>query len=284
MTPPLIPPNISPKLTDFPTKMNVLFSSRDELFGKIDVMGRDAFVAEIVGNPDKYRSDTSRKSKKDKDKDGIIYLLTNLANKKLYVGQTNDFDERMRGHLSGHGGAIYLTNAIKAHGRENFVSVILLAGIEEQKELDLTEIAVIKHLESLGPGGYNLHIGGKGGPHTAATRKKIGDGNRGKRKGRTHTDEARAKISATRMGKKRPDVSAALKGKKRPDVNAARKKPVVITIETGTIIIFESAGAAAKEMGLATNTICSLANNKIKKCRCKAGAHANAHFTARLLV
>ena len=64
--------------------MNVLFSSLDELVESINAMGRDAFVAEIANNPEKYRSipDPSRKSKKG-DNDGVIYLLTNLANKKI---------------------------------------------------------------------------------------------------------------------------------------------------------------------------------------------------------
>lgn len=274
--------------------MNVLFSSLDELIETIDVMGRDAFVAQIAENPILYEStpDFSRKSKKDKEKDGVIYAIINLVNLKIYVGQSNNFDQRIGDHLRGHGGAIYLTNAIIKHGREKFVSVILLAGIGQQEELDSTEIAVISHLNCLKPGGFNLHPGGRGGPHTADTRKKIGDGNRGK----TVSKAARAKMSAFRKGrkrpyisalmkgKKRPDVSAALRGKKRPDIMAAQKKPVVITIETGAIIIFESAGAAAKEMGLAQNTICQLANKKIKKSRCKCGAYANAYFTARLLV
>ena len=231
MTPSLIPPNISPKMTDFPKKMNVLFLSKDELIQKIDVMGRDAFVAEIAGNPELYRSipDISRKSKEDKD--GVIYTLFNIVNQKVYVGQTNKFRERMRDHLAGRGGALYLQNAINAHGRENFVSVILLAGIEKQEELDLTEIAVIKSLDCLAPGGYNLHVGGKGGPHSDETRKKIGDGNRGKKlskatrakisdsnRGKMHTDEARAKMSTSLKGKKRSEATRAAMSARRKGV------------------------------------------------------------------
>ena len=40
-----------------------------------------------------------------------------------------------------------IKSAIEKYGREQFVSVILLAGIEQQEELNLTEIVVIKHLD-----------------------------------------------------------------------------------------------------------------------------------------
>ena len=54
---------------------------------------------------------------------------------------------------------MYIKNAIKKHGREIFVSVFLLAGIEQQEELDSAEIAVINYLDCLAPGGYNIQYG-----------------------------------------------------------------------------------------------------------------------------
>ena len=68
----------------------------------------------------------------------------------------------MSSHFRGGGGATSLANAIKIHGREIFMSVILLAGIEQQEELHWTEIAVIQHVGCLAPGGYNLRAGGSG--------------------------------------------------------------------------------------------------------------------------
>lgn len=308
MTPSLIPPNISPQITDFP--MNVLFSSKDEFIEKIDAIGRDAFVAQIAGNPEKYRSirDPSRIRKKG-DNDGVIYMLTNLVDLKIYVGKSNNFDQRIGEHLRGHGGAIYLENAVKAHGREKFVSVILLAGIGDKKELDLTEIAVIKHLGSLRPGGYNLHIGGKGGPHTAATRKKISESKKGKKYG-PPSKETRAKIRAAKKGKKRPGISALQTGKKRGPQSekhraassaaqlerykrnplsdkmrailaAATQRAVIVTLETGEEIGFESCQAAANEMGTLGSSISNLANKKRKRVKCQRGKHLHAYFTAR---
>jgi hypothetical protein len=80
---------------------------------------------------------------------------------KVYVGQTNNFDVRMSSHLRGNGGATGLTSAINEHSRENFVSVILLADIEQKKDLDSAEVAVIKYLDCLASGkrGYNISYG-----------------------------------------------------------------------------------------------------------------------------
>ena len=219
--------------------MNVLFSSLDELVESINAMGRDAFVAEIAGNPEKYRSipDPSRKSKKG-DNDGVIYLLTNLANKKIYVGQTKNFDNRMRLHLGGNGRAIGVTNAIAKYGRENFMTVVLLAGIQQQEERDLVEIVTIKTLDCLAPGGrgYNIHPGGRGGEPSEETRKKISATLTGKKrslsdraamsarmKGKSLSEETRNKISSVMTGKKRGPyhisekiraaMSARMKGK-----------------------------------------------------------------------
>jgi group I intron endonuclease len=294
--------------------MNALFSSKDELIETIDVMGRDAFVAEIASNPEMYGT-TPHPSRKYKegDRDGIMYMLTNLVDLKIYVGQSKNFDARVRGHLDGYGGASYLTKAINAHGRKNFVSVILLAGIE-QEELNLTEIALIKHFDCLAAGkkGYNIHIGGRGGPMSKETRKKIGDGNRGKTvsretrakisasgKGKTPTEETRAKISASKMGKtpteetraamsashlehyKQNPAKKGLCDKMRAILLAANQRAVVVTLETGEEFGFESCQAAAKEMCTDICNISRLARKKIKKSKCKGGKYKNAYFTAR---
>ena len=97
----MTPSHISPKITDHFSRMNVLFSSLDDLIEKIDSIGRDAFVAQIANSPDMYRStrDPSRRKSKNGDNDGVIYLLICLVNKKVYVGQTCNFDVRMRDHF-----------------------------------------------------------------------------------------------------------------------------------------------------------------------------------------
>lgn len=80
---------------------------------------------------------------------------------KVYVGQTTDFDTRMRRHLGGHGSRP-LTHAINEHGRKKIVCVKLPAGIKEQEELDSVEWLVIHHLLARGNMGYNCINGGGG--------------------------------------------------------------------------------------------------------------------------
>ena len=54
-----------------------------------------------------------------------IYMITNTANGKHYVGQSVRIEGRVSGHLRGKGHCPYLANAIKKYGRENFSWEIL---------------------------------------------------------------------------------------------------------------------------------------------------------------
>jgi hypothetical protein len=165
-----------------------LFASSADLVADIRAKGgRDAFVANLANNPKLYgcTRDTSRRFNTG-DKDGIIYAIVNLANNKCYVGQTKNFDIRMGSHFSKGGKKTYIKRAINKHGQEKFMSVILLAGIEKQEELDMTEIGVIKYIDCLAPEkrGYNLHAGGRGGPKSAEqqnTGRELAMGVRGRR-------------------------------------------------------------------------------------------------------
>ena len=73
----------------------------------------DAFVADLAKNHGSAH-DTSRPSYKI-DKDGIIYALICRVNLKIYVGQTKNFDVRMRAHFCASGPKMYIKNAIKKH-------------------------------------------------------------------------------------------------------------------------------------------------------------------------
>ena len=132
--------------------------------------GRDGYVKALAGNPG-YTRDKSRK-RSDYDNDGIIYVILNRRNLKVYVGKTDNVDVRFREHLSGNGGARVLQSAIKKYGRKMFVGVILLAGIQDQTELASAEIAAIEHLDCLTTGkrGYNIQLGGEGGKHAPETK------------------------------------------------------------------------------------------------------------------
>lgn len=51
-----------------------------------------------------------------------VYKITNLVNKKIYIGRTKKpLTSRLSGHFSNKSNCIYLKNAIKKYGKENFV-------------------------------------------------------------------------------------------------------------------------------------------------------------------
>ena len=134
--------------------------------------GRDGYVKALAGNPGyTYKS----RQRSDYDNDGIIYMILNRRNLKVYVGKTDNVDVRFREHLSGNGGARVLQRAIAKDGPHNFVCVILLAGIQGQTELASAEIAAIEHLDCLTTGkrGYNIQLGGEGGKHAPETKAAI---------------------------------------------------------------------------------------------------------------
>jgi len=132
------------------------FSSVEEILKDMHKKGgRDPFVADLANNHGSTNYNNGIN-------EGVIYAIICRVDLNIYVGQTTDVGRRMRGHFSGRGGSnSNLTSAMNKHGRENFVSVILLAGIKEQKELDSAEIALIETLITLpGKTGYNIQHGG----------------------------------------------------------------------------------------------------------------------------
>ena len=188
-----------------------MHASPAELAESIITMGRNAYVRALAGNP----GYTPRKSRKRSayDNDGVIYLILNRLNLKTYVGQTDNVDERFREHLSGNGGAKVLKCAIAKHGPENFVRMILLAGTQDQTELDSAEIAAIAHLDCLTSGGrgYNLQLGGMGGRHSPETKVAIGAAHKLRHASRTPEDKAA--ISAAlelRRASRTPEEKAAM--------------------------------------------------------------------------
>jgi hypothetical protein len=136
------------------TQMKARFSSLSELCADIASRGRDPFVADLANNHGSTNYNTGIH-------EGVIYAIICRVDLNIYVGQTFDVGERMCSHFSGQSSNSNLTSALNKYGRENFVSVILLADIGQQEELDSAEIAVIKCLAS--DQGYNIAPGGRGG-------------------------------------------------------------------------------------------------------------------------
>jgi len=85
-----------------------------------------------------------------------IYLITNLINKKVYIGQATDPKKRWKYHAKYSTEAIGF--AIQKYGVENFNFEIL----EWTEDYNTRERFWIDHYKSFGKQGYNLTAGGHG--------------------------------------------------------------------------------------------------------------------------
>ena len=107
------------------------------------------------------------------DGQGAIYLIMNIINGKMYVGQTwVGILNRWKGHLR-DARKQYLGNAIQKYGEENFI-LGLLDVAETQEDLDHLETFWISTLDSANPTvGYNMtYGGGTGGKHNPQLRER----------------------------------------------------------------------------------------------------------------
>jgi len=92
-----------------------------------------------------------------------IYKITNLINKKTYIGQTNNIEKRWYMHkfLTPK----YVNNPMysdmQKHGIDNF-KLKNLCKVKTRKIAHKKEIIYIKKYNTLYPNGYNMAIGGKG--------------------------------------------------------------------------------------------------------------------------
>ena len=125
---------------------------------------------------------------------GVVYLLINLVNGKMYVGQTiQPLKARMKQHL---GGKLCVDKAIRKHKPKNFRCEILKC-CASKAELDAWERFFIAALKTKSPLGYNLTDGGEGGTPCDETRKKRSDALKGRPKSPKH----RAKLAESKIGK-----------------------------------------------------------------------------------
>ncbi|WEK53329.1 MAG: GIY-YIG nuclease family protein [Candidatus Cohnella colombiensis] len=128
-----------------------------------------------------------------------IYKITNLINGKVYIGQTVNYNKRIKTHISKlrtntHHNE-HLQRAWDLYGEENFsVEPITECSIAD---LDKLEIAAMKEYDSVNSG-YNLINGGqKFRTFSPELRKKMSNS----LKGRKFSDIHKRRISASQKGK-----------------------------------------------------------------------------------
>lgn len=135
---------------------------------------------------------------------GIVYVLINTVNNKMYVGQTiQPLKRRFSQHACCKKSAI--GNAIRYHGRENF-SRVVLKKCTSKIEMDKWERFFIIALNTKSPFGYNITDGGDGIVGvTNEIRKKISEANTGEKNpnyGKPRPLETCEKIAAAQRGEK----------------------------------------------------------------------------------
>ena len=103
-----------------------------------------------------------------------IYYLFFEASGKGYVGQTKNFERRMKEHQHENSGCRYLKHAIQFYGFDECGVYILEddLSIDEANEL---ETVYIRELGTLVPNGYNLNEGGNCAPMLQETKDLLAE-------------------------------------------------------------------------------------------------------------
>jgi group I intron endonuclease len=97
-----------------------------------------------------------------------IYSITNLVNRKTYIGKSSNVFHRWDIHksrlLSGTHTNIHLQNSWNKHGEDNFeFRIIRKFKIYDEEQISNSEIFYIKKFNSKNPeNGYNKTVGGEG--------------------------------------------------------------------------------------------------------------------------
>ncbi len=102
-----------------------------------------------------------------------IYSITNVLNKKQYIGQTRNFENRKSYHFSRPANYMAIGRSIKKYGKDSFKFKII-EQCPDQKITNQCEIYWIKKLNTIIPYGYNIELGGNSvGKHSEATKRKL---------------------------------------------------------------------------------------------------------------
>jgi len=146
----------------------------------------------------------------------VIYKVLNKIDGRVYVGK----DTKDRTKYLGSG--VYITNAIKKHGKENFEKEVIDVA-ESMQELNKKEKYWIKFYNCKFPNGYNLTGGGDGvsgyiwteddkkknsiSHKICMNKPEVKEKTRVSSTGRFHNEKTRKKISEkTKEGMHRPEI------------------------------------------------------------------------------
>lgn len=148
-----------------------------------------------------------------------IYLIKNIINNKVYVGQAVNILKRIRKHIDSLTNNKHinkhLQRSFNKYGIENFeYSVVCSVPVEQ---LNLAEKSAIYMFTSTNPlFGFNKTTGGEGGIPTEEIRKKISEATTGKPK----SEEHKKKLSKALTGEKSPMFGKHLSEETRKKMSA----------------------------------------------------------------
>lgn len=193
---------------------------------------------------------------------GVIYLVINKINNKIYVGQTvGSFQDRYKGDIAKNTHNDHLRNAINKYGIDNFYIVEEYKVAYSQEELDYLEDWYITIYDTMNPSmGYNKKGGGSHGRHSEESKQKISESMKGKfmgelnpmfgKKGELHpmfgktlSEEHKKKISESNKGKThseetRRKISESMKGK---PSNTSKTSVIMLCKATGNpLMVFNA--------------------------------------------
>lgn len=210
-----------------------------------------------------------------------------FPNQKIYIGMTSLKPYRRWDKGRGYSTQELMSRAINKYGWDNIEHIIIASGLSKREAEEL-EISLIAELKANNPMyGYNIENGGNcAGTHSEATRKKIGDAQRGEKnhmygkpspmRGKKRTPEQVENNRRAHLGqpciwkgkKAHPNFVAAAR---KPKTEQARKKMSdarsvpVLCIETGKI--YKNGKVAAEAVGIHRGGV----NRALKKDNATAG-------------
>ena len=221
-----------------------------------------------------------------------IYMLQNLVNGKIYIGQSVDIESRWGEHKSELNGGYHhnehLQRSWRNYGQENFEFSILLECAESQLNT-MEEYYIFELMSYDGRVGYNKTYGGGGCRSTEETRRKQSE-NHADFKGENHplygkhrSEESRRKQGEARKGKycgknspwygKHPSEetrrkqSEAKKGKPHSEEHKRKMSIPIMQIDPSTnkvVNVWGSSMAAERECGFNHGHITSCCKGRLK--------------------
>jgi len=167
--------------------------------------------------------------KRDMDIIGIIYKITNLINKKVYIGQTTrSFNDRINDYKRELGNE-YINNAFKKYGWDNF-DFTIIDSAQTINELNSKEIRyIIEYKSNEKEFGYNILSGGKNASPGIETLNKMSKAHLGKKQTQEWINKRIAKAgteNAKKYGKKKTKKDSEELSKKSPKYWLGKKRNV----------------------------------------------------------